>query len=66
MKPAPLPGITQRPAWPTPRTHTVTAPARPLTLSLQVLDTPEAKREAQRLTGQLELIEEEDRCQSPT
>ncbi len=61
MKPKPLPGITQRPSWPQPTTHRTTSPAPVLTLSVQVLDTPEAKREAQRLTGQLALIEEDDR-----
>ncbi len=60
MKPKPLPGIPQRPSWPQPVTHRTTSPAPPLTLARQIIDTPEAHREAQRLTGQLALIEEDD------
>ena len=61
MKPTPLPGITQRPEWPTtPAAPRSSTPAPALTLRLQVLDTPDAKREAQRITGQLDLFNEED------
>ena len=65
MKPAPLPGITQRPSWPAPsRLSADTAPppssTPPLTLRLQILDTPDAHREAPRLAGQLDLFDEED------
>lgn len=60
MKPTPLPGITQRPTWPTtPTAPQPSSPAPPLTLRLQVLDTPDAQREAERISGQLALIEEE-------
>jgi len=61
MKPTPLPGITQRPSWPTtPTAPRPSSPAPALTLRLQVLDTPDAKREAQRITGQLDLFTEKD------
>ena len=59
MKPTPLPGISQRPQWPTPTPRPATAMPQALTLRLQVLDTPDAHREAQRLAGQLTLIEKE-------
>jgi len=60
MKPTPLPGITQRPEWTTtPAAPRSSTPAPALTLRLQVLDTPEAQREAERLSGQLDLFSEE-------
>ena len=52
----PLPGCTVRPQWPTPPPHAPRPTAAPLlTLAVQVLDTPEAIREAQQLAGQLTL-----------
>lgn len=67
MKPTPLPGITQRPTWPTtPAAPRPSSPAPALTLRLQVLDTPDANREAQRINGQLDLFDDaeadDDHC----
>lgn len=59
MKPTPLPGITQRPEWPTPTPAPRPSSPPPLVLRAQVLDTPEAQREAKRINGQLELIPEQ-------
>ena len=58
MKPTPLPGISQRPQWPTPTPRPATAMPQALTLRLQVLDTDDAKREARRIAGQLDLLTE--------
>lgn len=54
-----LPGIDSRPQWPKPSgTQPPPTTAQPLLLSLHVLDTPEAHREAQRIAGQLDLTQE--------
>lgn len=54
-----LPGTDVRPQWPKPpSTPRPTFTTQPLTLRMQVLDTPEAIREAQRLAGQLDFTQE--------